>query len=368
MTFNVDAIVIGAGVVGLACARNLASLGLETIVLEAMPTFGQGISSRNSEVIHAGLYYPQNSLKAKLCFDGRARLYEYCHQRHIPQQKIGKWVVASSHDQLEKLEKIYLQAQANGCAEVHYLTKQEIKSKEPQLKCFAALHSPETGIIDSHSLMMALLADFESEGGQIVFNSPVGKVELTGQKIKILVDGIEPTTVEASYLINSAGLQAAPLLSKIEGFPTKHIPEYCYAKGSYFSLGGKSPFSRLIYPIPEVAGLGIHFTLDLNGGAKFGPDVEWTEGENYVVDPTRKMFFYEAIKPYWPDIPLERLQPAYAGIRTKLGTKDNLYQDFLIQTEKDHQIPGLVNLLGIESPGLTSCMSIANFVTEKLAL
>jgi L-2-hydroxyglutarate oxidase LhgO len=343
-------------------------LGLETIVLEANSAFGQGISSRNSEVIHAGLYYPQNSLKAQLCVDGRARLYEYCHQRHIPHQKIGKWIVASSQNQLDKLGNIYLQAQANGCSEVHYLTEQEIKSKEPQLKCLAALHSPETGIIDSHSLMMALLADFENEGGQIIFNAPVEKIVMSGEKIKILVGGIEPTTIETSYLINSAGLQAVPLLSKFEGFPVECVPKYCYAKGNYFSLQGKSPFSRLIYPIPEVGGLGIHLTLDLNGAAKFGPDVEWIESENYVVDPARKILFYEAIKSYWPGIPLERLQSAYSGIRPKLGTTDNLYQDFLIQTEKDHRIPGLVNLLGIESPGLTSCLSIANYVLGELAI
>lgn len=366
MTFKVDAIVIGAGVVGLALARNLASAGLETIVLESELNFGQGTSSRNSEVIHGGLYYAHESLKARLCVDGRAMLYEYCDQKHIPFQKIGKWIVASSADQLEKLQKIYLQAQANGCSEVHYLTSQEIKSKEPQLKCLAALCSPETGIIDTHSLMMALLADFENAGGQIILKAPVQSVKIMNGKIHVAIGGNDPSSLETKYLINSAGLKAVPLLSRFEGFPVACIPQYCYAKGNYFSLLGKSPFSRLIYPIPEVAGLGIHFTLDLNGAGKFGPDVEWTENENYVVDSTRKILFYEAIKSYWPDISLEQLQPAYAGIRPKLGTKENLHPDFLIQTEKDHQIRGLVNLLGIESPGLTSCLSIADYVANKL--
>jgi len=368
MAFKVDAIVIGAGAVGLALARNLVSVGLETIVLESELTFGQGTSSRNSEVIHGGLYYAQDSLKAQLCVEGRVRLYDYCDQRHIPFQKIGKWIVASSADQLEKLQKIYLQAQANGCSEVHYLTEQEIKSKEPQLKCLTALCSPETGIIDSHSLMMALLADFENAGGQIIFKAPVMSAKLMNGQIYVAVGGGEPSTLETQYLINSAGLQAVPLLSRFEGFPAECIPQYCYAKGNYFSLEGKSPFSRLIYPIPEAAGLGIHFTLDLNGAGKFGPDVQWIENQNYVVDSTRKMLFYEAIKSYWPGITLDRLQPAYAGIRPKLGTKENLHSDFLIQTEKDHQIRGLVNLLGIESPGLTSCLSIADYVMKELAI
>jgi len=366
MTFKVDAIVIGAGVVGLACARNLAVSGIKTIVLESELTFGQGTSSRNSEVVHAGIYYPEQSLKARLCVDGRVALYEYCDQRHIPYQKIGKWIVANSQKELEELEKIRLKAQANGCSAVHYLSEKEIYSKEPHLNCVAALCSPETGIIDSHSLIMALVADFENAGGQIVFNTPAHIVKILNGKFSLSIGGREPIDIEATYLINSAGLQAVPLLSNFEGFPKECIPQYCYAKGSYFSLVGKSPFSRLIYPMPAAAGLGIHFTLDLNGAGKFGPDVEWIMGENYALDPARKILFYEAIKSYWPSVTLERLQPAYAGIRPKLGTKENIHQDFLIQTEKDHHISGLVNLLGIESPGLTSCLAIADYVVKKL--
>ena len=368
MTFKVDAVIIGSGVIGLACAKKLASAGLETIVLESRPTFGQGTSSRNSEVIHAGLYYQEDSLKARLCVEGRRALYLYCDQRRIPYQKIGKWIVASTQDQLEKLEEIRLQAKTNGCPEVHYLSSQEIGSQESQLNCVAALCSPETGIIDSHSLMMALLADVENAGGQIIFNAPVNNVNIVNSQIQIAVGGSEPITLRTNYLLNSAGLQAVPLLSEFEGFPKKCIPEYFYIKGNYFSLHGRSPFSRLIYPIPEVAGLGVHFTLDMAGGGKFGPDVEWIEEESYVVDPARNIIFYQAIKPYWPAITLERLKPAYAGIRPKLGSKENMYQDFLIQTENDHQIPGLVNLLGIESPGLTSCLSIADYVVGKLGI
>ncbi|MBT8552009.1 NAD(P)/FAD-dependent oxidoreductase [Polynucleobacter paneuropaeus] len=368
MTFKVDAVIIGSGVVGLACARKLASAGLETMILESRPTFGQGTSSRNSEVIHAGLYYLQNSLKAHLCVEGRRALYLYCDQRRIPYQKIGKWIVASTPDQLERLEEIRLQAKTNGCPEVHYLSSQEISSQEPQLNCLAALCSPETGIIDSHSLMMALLADVENAGGQIIFNAPVSHVNFVNSQIQVAVGGSEPTTLTTNYLINSAGLQAVPLLSEFEGFPKKCIPEYCYVKGNYFSLHGRSPFSRLIYPTPEVAGLGVHFTLDMAGGGKFGPDVEWIEDENYIVNPARSTLFYNAIKSYWPDVALDRLQPAYSGIRPKLGLKGNLYSDFLIQTEQDHEISGLINLLGIDSPGLTSCLAIADYVVERLGI
>jgi L-2-hydroxyglutarate oxidase LhgO len=216
--------------------------------------------------------------------------------------------------------------------------------------------------------MMALLADVENAGGQIIFNTPVNNVNIVNSQIHIAVGGIEPITLRTNYLINSAGLQAVPLLSKFEGFPKKCIPEYSYVKGNYFSLHGRSPFSRLIYPTPEVAGLGVHFTLDMAGKGKFGPDVEWIEDENYVVDPARGALFYDAIKSYWPAVTLDRLQPAYSGIRPKLGPKDNLYSDFLIQTEQDHQVSGLVNLLGIDSPGLTSCLTIADYVVERLGV
>ena len=368
MSLKVDAIVIGAGVVGLACARKLASCGIETILLDSQKTFGQGASSRNSEVIHAGLYYPHNSLKARLCVEGRHKLYQYCAERHIPHQKIGKWIVANSYAQLEDLERIYLQAKNNGCSEVYFLSDKEIKSQEPELSCISALSSPETGIIDSHSLMMALLADFENNGGKAIFNTTVSKLKSRDGKIELSIEGIADSLIEVDYLINAAGLQAVSLLSRFDGFPQQEIPQFCYAKGNYFSLQGKSPFERLIYPIPEVAGLGIHFTLDLNGAGKFGPDVEWIAEEDYDVNPERNQLFFDAIRCYWPEVNMKRLQPAYAGIRPKLGSKDNLYKDFLIQTKRHHQIDGLVNLLGIESPGLTSCLSIADYVAASLGI
>jgi L-2-hydroxyglutarate oxidase LhgO len=337
-------------------------------LLDSQETFGQGTSSRNSEVIHAGLYYPQNSLKAKLCIEGRRQLYEYCADRHIPHQKIGKWIVANSSAQSVDLERIYLQAINNGCSEVHYLRDREIKSQEPELNCVAALSSPETGIIDSHALMFALLADFENNGGKAIFNTTVNKLKCNGGKIELLIEGSADSSIEVDYLINAAGLRAVSLLSHFEGFPKQEIPQFCYAKGNYFSLQGKSPFGRLIYPVPEVGGLGIHFTLDLNGVGKFGPDVEWITDESYEVNAERNQLFFDVIKSYWPRVSMERLQPAYAGIRPKLGSKDNLYKDFLIQTNRDHQINGLVNLLGIESPGLTSCLSLADYVVGSLGI
>jgi len=368
MNQEFEAVIIGAGVVGLACAKKLASLGVKTILLESQQSFGQGTSSRNSEVIHAGLYYPQGSFKAKLCIDGRTKLYQYCIDRSIPHKKIGKWIVANSKKQLEDLENIYLQGRVNGCSEIYYLSIKEITSKEPELKCVGALCSPETGIVDSHALMLALLADFENHGGRVIFNTTVRAAKLTSDGLQLFIEGEPDLTLEVRYLINSAGLKAVPLLANFEGFPRDSIPQFSYAKGSYFSLQGKSPFSRLIYPMPEAAGLGVHFTLDLNGNGRFGPDLEWVFSEDYAVDPNRNSNFLDVIKLYWPRVTLDRLQPAYAGIRPKLGLKNNLYKDFLIQTEKEHGVSGLINLLGIESPGLTSCLSIADDVAEKLGI
>lgn len=364
--YATEAIVMGAGVVGLACARKLTQMGIETIVLESESNFGQGISSRNSEVIHAGIYYPENSLKASLCLKGRDLLYDYCKKYNVPHQKIGKLIVATSSDQSNELEKIFHQAKRNGCEEVEMASSKMIKKESNQLKCYAAIHSPMTGIVDSHSLMMSMLGNIEECGGNLILKSKILDGEILDNGIKITIDDYEKTTIKAKYVVNSLGLEAVPFLKKLNGFPSSEIPNYAYAKGSYFSLLGKNPFKKLIYPIPEKAGLGIHLTIDLQGNARFGPDVEWISEVDFNVPYKSNEKFLKAIKQYWPSISLDRLSPSYAGIRPKLGNKENPYNDFLIQDFENHKIKGLVNLLGIESPGLTSSIAIADMVAYRL--
>lgn len=368
MTYRVDAIVIGAGVVGLACARRLALAGLETIVLEKEAKFGQGISARNSEVIHAGLYYEPESLKARLCREGRNRLYAYCRERHVDHRRTGKWVVATHQSQIGKLESLRENALRNGVDDVEILSAAETSRIEPELHCVAALNSPSTGIIDSHGLMTALLGDYERAGGVVAYRSSFSRGFFGSRHIEVLVDDIERTRIHARYLVNAAGLEAPVIASNLQGVPAPQVPERSFAKGNYFSLNGKSPFSRLIYPLPEPGGLGVHLTLDLQGQARFGPDVEWVELPEYSVNSSRIKMFDEAIRRYWPACAPDRLSPAYAGVRPKLGARDNLAQDFVIQDSSVHQAPGLVNLFGIESPGLTSCLAIADEVAARLNL
>lgn len=356
---------IGAGVVGLACARELAMNGFETYVLEKESSFGNGISSRNSEVIHAGLYYPTDSLKAKLCVEGRKLLYEYCRSRNIPHKKIGKWVVAKKAQE-EKLLSIYQQALANGCHEVAFIDKIEALRIEPELSADLILNSPETGIVDVHSLMMAFLSDFESDGGHVIFNSEVSSWGLNDRGVSITLNDADHTTIQAKYVVNSAGLYAVPLLEKLVGFPKDLIPPYWYVKGNYFSLAGASPFSRLIYPLPEKDGLGVHLTLDLGGKAKFGPDVEKVTELDYGVSSERAFSFVQAIKCYWKNINIDLLQPNYSGIRPKIGRGDAGYDDFIIQDQTKHKIAGLINLLGIESPGITASLAIADVIARNL--
>lgn len=365
MTYKVDAIVIGAGVVGLACAKQLAEAGLETIVLEKENQFGQGISSRNSEVIHAGLYYRPGSLKSKLCRSGMEMLYDYCKTRAIPHQQTGKWVVASNTSQLLQLEKIRANALENGCSEIYLIDKSQAQKEEPELLAEKVLVSPKTGIIDSHALMLSFLGDFENSGGVVAYNSPAVTGIIGDNQITLRVGGENPTEIEARYVVNSCGLNAPALAMSFAGLKKQLIPAFCYAKGSYFTLSGKSPFKRLIYPIPEHGGLGVHLTLDLQGGARFGPDVEWGEHLDYNVDQQKAEKFYHAIKNYWPNCELLRLSPGYAGLRPKLGHPSALFEDFIIQGHTDHGITGLVNLFGIESPGLTSCLAIAAMIAKQ---
>ncbi|MEI7429217.1 MAG: NAD(P)/FAD-dependent oxidoreductase [Betaproteobacteria bacterium] len=364
------AIVIGAGVVGLACARALARQGIETIILERHADFGQETSSRNSEVIHAGLYYPDDTLKARLCVEGNRQLYEYAAVKGIPHQRCGKLIVATGQQQEERLHALQAQAERNGIGDTQMLSQHQAEALEPQLRCVAALHSPSTGIISSHDLMLALLGDAEANGALLSLNSEVISGEISpGQGNHLLVEsGGERMLLAADVIINAAGLSAVALARRLQGCPPAMIPSAYFAKGNYYALAGKAPFSRLVYPVPEPGGLGVHLTLDLGGQARFGPDVEWIETLDYTVDPKRADAFYAEVRKYWPALPDHSLAPAYCGIRPKITGPQEANADFLIQCLESHGLPGLINLFGIESPGLTACLSIADQVCRQLGL
>lgn len=366
MTDTVQAIVIGAGIVGLACARAIARAGREVILIEDQPTFGTGVSSRNSEVIHAGIYYPAGSLKSRLCVRGKQLLYAFCNDHRVPHRRTGKLIVASSRDQLPTLRTMRDKALANGVDDLRVLSGEEVRSLEPALSVAGALLSPSTGIIDSHALMVALLGDAEHHGAVLAVDSPAIDVEVQADGIQVRAGCHETIEVRADWVINAAGLQAIEVAKKIRGLPERCIPAAYYAKGNYFSCSQPVSFNHLIYPVPEPGGLGVHLTLDLAGQARFGPDVEWVDTLDYQVNPSKADKFYGAIRRYWPGLKDGALQPAYAGIRPKIvgpGEKD---ADFVIQTERDHGIRGLVNLFGIESPGLTSSLAIAERVVADL--
>ena len=352
---------IGAGVVGLAVARALALRGREVIVMEAANAIGTGTSSRNSEVIHAGIYYPTRSLKARLCVQGKALLYAYCAERGVPHRRCGKLLVATSAAQLASLESIEQRARANAVTDLQWLSRAQALALEPALDCVGALHSPSTGIVDSHALMLALQGDLEHAGGLVALNSPLALAEITPEAINLVAkDG---TRLQAKTVVNAAGLQAPLLATRFAGLSAAHIPVAHYAKGSYFTLAGKAPFSRLIYPVPEAAGLGVHLTLDLGGQAKFGPDVQWVDSpDDLLVDPARGDAFYAEVRKYWPGLRDGALAPAYAGMRPKIHGPEEPAADFVIQGQAVHGVPGLVNLFGIESPGLTSALAIGEHV------
>ena len=361
---RVDAVVIGAGVVGLAVARALAMAGREVVILEGEDAIGTHSSSRNSEVIHAGIYYPQDSLKARTCVEGRQRLYVYCDERGVPHRRCGKLIVATDAAQLEELESIRKRAHANGVTDVVLVGPAEARELEPELTCVAALHSPSTGIIDSHTLMLAFLADAEQAGAMLALKSPLARGVVRRDDIELHVAGEEP--IFAAQVVNSAGLRAPSLARSIDGYPGDLAPPELYAKGNYYSLAMRSPFSHLVYPVPEPGGLGVHVTLDLGGRARFGPDVEWVDGLDYTVDPRRAERFYAAIRRYWPELPDGALEPDFAGIRPKISGQDEPAADFLVQGPSAHGVPGLVNLFGIESPGLTASLSLADVVLGEL--
>lgn len=366
MADRVECVVIGAGVVGLAVARALAMRGRETLVLEAEDAIGTGISSRNSEVIHAGIYYPRGTAKARLCVAGKQRLYAYCEARGVEYRRCGKLIVAADDEQVGRLERIEATARANGVDDLRRLTGREAKAMEPALSCVAALLSPSTGIIDSHAFMLALQADLEEAGGMVAFHSPVGRGRCERDVIHLQAGADETVELTARVVINSAGLRAQELARRIEGIPEETVPPSLYAKGNYYTLQGKAPFQHLVYPVPEPGGLGVHLTLDLAGRGRFGPDVEWIEKPDYAVDPARAGRFYAAIRRYWPALPEGSLRPGYAGIRPKLSGPGAAAADFLIQGPEVHRVRGLVNLYGIESPGLTAALAIAEQVADAV--
>ena len=363
---EVEAVVIGAGVIGLAAARALALAGHEVVVLERAYTIGFETSSRNSEVIHGGLYYPKGSLKARSCVEGRERLYLYCREHGVPHARLGKLIVATSDDEIPGVEKIEAAGRANGVDNLEWLTASEAQRMEPELNCVAALLSPSTGIIDSHALMLAYQGEAEAAGAFVAFRTPVLGGHVRGDGFELSVGGDEPTTIRCRYLINAAGLYAPNVARSIEGIPRQTIPPTYFCRGVYFTLSGKTPFRRLIYPVPVPGGLGVHITLDLAGQARFGPDVEWIETVDYAVDPRRGDKFYDAVRRYWPGLRDGALQPDYAGIRPKISGPDEPAADFVVQGPAAHGIPGLVNLYGIESPGLTSSLPLADEAVRQL--
>ena len=380
---DIETVVIGAGVIGLAIARAAAMAGQEVLILESTDCFGSATSSRNSEVIHAGIYYSTDSLKARFCVAGKALLYDYCASHGVETVRRGKLIIASTADQQRKLSGIQQRARANGVDDLRLLSAREVSMLEPAIKCVGALHSPSTGVIDSHGYMLSLLGDAESHGAMISYNAPVHSVQAaSGQagpgptasgrsksnQLTISVADDDRTTLSARHIINAAGHGAVKIAQSCSALDPSFVPEPVLAKGNYFRLTISAPIQRLIYPMPEQGGLGIHVTIGQAGQARFGPDVEWIDKMDYAVDAARAASFYSAIRQYWPALPDNSLVPDYAGIRPKIRYNGNLYADFLVQGPRQHHIPGLINLFGIESPGLTASLALADHVVELLKL
>ncbi|WP_316228749.1 NAD(P)/FAD-dependent oxidoreductase [Bradyrhizobium sp. SZCCHNR1045] len=361
---KVDCVVIGAGVVGLAIARRLAKAGREVVVLEAAEDIGTVTSSRNSEVIHAGIYYKAGSLMARFCVQGKRLLYRYCDEHGIPYRNCGKLIVATTANETDKLQGIRAHAAANGVDDLQLLSGDAARALEPALACAAALLSPSTGIIDSHAYMLSLRGEAEAAGAAFAFHTPLLRAKADADQIELDAGGDQPMILGCRLLVNAAGLNAPAVARMIDGTPLALIPPAYLAKGNYFSCSVRAPFARLIYPVPEPGGLGVHLTLDLAGQARFGPDVEWVDHIDYAVDPARAERFYPAIRRYWPTLPDGALMPAYSGMRPKIVPPAVATQDFLIQGPSDHGVAGLINLFGIESPGLTSSLAIADHVGE----
>jgi L-2-hydroxyglutarate oxidase LhgO len=364
--YYTDVLVIGAGVIGLALAREFGERGYETVVLEKNTSFGQETSSRNSEVIHAGIYYEPNSLKAKLCVEGKAQLYNYCVERAIPHQRIGKIIVANTPGQCDQLHAIKARAAHNNVHDLEYLSDTETMRMAPGVKAQAGLLSPSTGIIDSHSLMLSFIGDIESTGGVIAYRTQAKKITPGTEFTLVTTQDAngESVCIGGRWVINAAGLHAVALAKGIDNFPQACVPRAVFAKGSYFSYATRCPFDRLIYPVPEAGGLGIHLTLDLAGNVRFGPDVEWINTIDYKVESTRAKAFLKAISNYLPSIDSDLLIPDYAGVRPKIADQSGIIPDFVICGPEQHNSGGIINLFGIESPGLTSCLALASYVCD----
>ncbi|MEE2566446.1 NAD(P)/FAD-dependent oxidoreductase [Hyphobacterium marinum] len=362
---QVECIVLGAGIAGLAAARALALRGHEVMILDAGPIIGSETSSRNSEVIHAGIYYPQGSLKALACVAGKQRLYRFCAERGVPHRRCEKLIVATGDNEEDRLKAIQAKAAANGVADLRLLSRAEAQALEPELACSAALLSPSTGIVDSHAFMLALQGEAEAHGAMTILNTRVSGGELTEEGVVLtLADGEQ---IGARLLVNALGLHAPDFARGLGGPFAKTAPKAWYAKGSYFSLNAKAPFSRLVYPLPEPGGLGVHITIDLNGRARFGPDVEWVDTLDYAVDPARADAFYDRIRDYWPGLSEGALLPDYSGIRPKISGPDEPAADFRIDGPEIHGVAGVVHMFGIESPGLTSSMDLADRVADRIS-
>lgn len=362
MTQRFDCVVVGAGAVGLAVARSIALAGHEVVVAEAASAIGTGASSRNSEVIHAGIYYPTRSLKARLCVAGKHALHDYCRRKSVPHRRIGKLIVAVSDDEVDTLESYRVQAAANGVPDLRWVEREELAELEPELRAVRGLFSPSTGILDSHAYLLALRGDFEDAGGMIAFGSPVDGARQTSDGFEVLVGDAR---VRCRRLINAAGIDAPAVARNIDGLDASLVPKGWLAKGHYYHLAGKSPFTHLVYPQAGDGGLGVHVTLDMAGGVRFGPDVRWIDEPDYDFDDSRREEFFAAIRRYYPGLDETKLQPAYTGIRPKIVGPGEPAADFLIQGPQAHGLPGLVNLFGIESPGLTASLAIGD---EVLAL
>jgi L-2-hydroxyglutarate oxidase LhgO len=362
----VQILVVGAGVIGLAVARAAALAGHEVIVAEAADGIGTGISSRNSEVIHAGLYYPTGSLRAQHCVRGRRMLYAYCASHGIHHKKCGKLLVATNDQEIVKVEQIRAQGNANGVEGLEMIGGNAARTLEPEVWCIAALVSPESGIVDGHGFMLALRGDLEDRGGMIAFETPIERIERVAMRWRVRFGGAEPGHLDVDAVVNCAGLGAQALARRIDGYPADQVPRLVLAKGNYFAYAGRPVFGRLIYPTPVDGGLGVHVTVDLAGRMRFGPDVEWIDQEDYAVDPARADSFYARIRTYWPGLPDGRLVPDYSGIRPKLTGPGEPAADFMIAGPAQHGLPGLVNLFGIESPGLTCALSLADAAVTAL--
>ena len=366
MTERVECIVIGAGILGLAVARALALSGREVVVLERADIIGSETSSRHSEVIHAGIYYPRDSLKARFCVAGKHAMYEFCNSHGVEYSRCGKIIVATSDDQISELRRIKDNAKGNGVGDLEWMTPGDVCRMEPEVHCVAALWSPSTGIVDSHAFMLELLGEAEAAGTMLALLTPVVGGEILNSGIRIDCGGREPLSLLADIVVNCGGLHAQKIARTISGLSPDTVPPAYFCKGNYYVMSGKSPFSRPIYPVPEKAGLGVHVTVDLAGQVRFGPDVEWTGSLDYDVDPDRAGSFYEAVRKYYPGLADGAIQPGYSGIRPKLQAPGEAARDFVIQTGEDHGVQGLVNLYGIESPGMTASLAIADHVSDSL--